>query len=186
MLRREIVDMGVSLEHVKSVYGDYSEVVDCFSEEVISSRIDQIYQEMMDFIEEYDLEDTFIDINALTHGVFDYFSDIKRLKDYQNIENSNPVKIKAYETEWILRRHPIQTTCDKQEEKYMFINERFLLMRIASFMIGEKMNLPLIDSEREAFENFMEHLMYYLKFRECNAKAIELMLLAFEAGRIFG
>ena len=179
--------MNASLIHVKSVYNDYSEIIEYFSEDAICSRIDQIYEEMQVFIDEYDLKDAvFIDINALTHAVFDYYSDIKRLKDYQKIENANPVKIKAYETKWLLKRHPLQVTCDREQDEYTFVNERFLLMRLVSFMIGEKMNTPIVGEEREAFENFTELLMYYLKFRECNAQTIELMLLSFEAGKIFG
>lgn len=179
--------MNASLIHVKTVYSDYSEITEIFTKEAISSRIDQIYDEMDFFLEEYDMKEAvFIDINALTHAVFDYYSDIKRLKEYQNIENANPVKIKAYETKWLLKRHPLQVVCDKEQDEYTFVNERFLLMRLLSFMVGDKMNVPLIGEKRDAFENFTELLMYYLKFRECNAQTIELMLLSFEAGKIFG
>ena len=64
---------------------------------------------MKDFLEQNDLCDVaYIQEMALTHAIMDYFSDIQRLKDYQKIEHINEIKIKAYETFWILKRKPIQ------------------------------------------------------------------------------
>ena len=53
-------------------------------------------------------------------------------------------------------------------------------------MMGEKINMPIIEGNKVIFENFMEILLYYFKYRDCDAKTLELMLLAFEAGKIFG
>ena len=44
---------------------------------------------------------------ALTHAIMDYFSDIQRLKDCQKIKHVNEIKIKAYETFWLLKRKPL-------------------------------------------------------------------------------
>ena len=133
---------------------------------------------MSDFINTYGFEnDVRIDLPALTHAVMDYFSDIWRLKEYQGIDHANNVKIKAYETKWLLKRHPLNLILDRDDDRHTFINEKFLLMRLASFMMGDQINMPVLGEKRQAFDNFLEVLFYYLKFRDCGAKTIELMLL---------
>ena len=175
-----------SLRYIKSSYEDYSNIINDFGSEVIQSRIDQIHEEMSIFLSTYGFEgDVRIDIAALTHAVMDYFSDIQRLKEYQKIEHANQAKIKAYETFWLLKRHPLSVIKDTGDDKYTFINEKFLLMRISSFLMDDKINKPIIDEQRKVFDNYLGVLLYNLKYRDCSAQAIELMILSFEAGRIF-
>jgi hypothetical protein len=121
---------------------------------------------------------------ALTHAVMDYYSDIQRLKEYQKIERVNEIKIKAYETFWLLKRKPIQLMKQLEDDKMLYVNEKFLLTRLTSFMLGEDMNIPLVEDKKKAYTNYLDTLYYYLKFRRCDAQAIELMLLAFQAGRV--
>ena len=59
-----------------------------------------------------------------------------------------------------------------------------MLTRLASFMLGDDINMPIIEEKGIAFKNFLNTLYYYLKFRKCDAQSIELMLLAFKAGQI--
>lgn len=121
---------------------------------------------------------------ALTHAVMDYYSDIQRLKEYQKIERVNEIKIKAYETFWLLKRKPIQLMKQLEDDKMLYVNEKFLLTRLTSFMLGEDMNIPLVEDKKKAYTNYLDTLYYNLKFRRCDAQAIELMLLAFQAGRV--
>ena len=97
---------------------------------------------------------------------------------------SNEVKIKAYETFWLLKRRPLQLKAQLEDDKWLYINEKFLLARIASFILRDNINIPLTKEKKEAFTNFLDTLYYYLKFRKTDAQAIELMLLGFDAGRI--
>ncbi len=120
----------------------------------------------------------------MTHAVMDYYSDIQRLKEYQKIERVNEIKIKAYETFWLLKRKPIQLMKQLEDDKMLYVNEKFLLTRLTSFMLGEDMNIPLVEDKKKAYTNYLDTLYYYLKFRRCDAQAIELMLLAFQAGRV--
>lgn len=113
-----------------------------------------------------------------------YFSDIQRLKDYQKIEHVNEIKIKAYETFWLLKRKPLQLKGQIDDDRLLYVNEKFLLTRLTSFMLGEDINMPLVGEKSVAFKNFLDTLYYYLKFRRCDAQSIELMLLAFKAGQI--
>ena len=153
------------MRNIENIYTDYNGLVDEITEEAIKNRIKQFQAEMQ----------AFIDSNN---------SDIQRLKSYQEIGHINEVKIKAYETFWLLKRRPLQLKAQLEDDKWLYINEKFLLARIASFILRDNINIPLTKEKKEAFTNFLDTLYYYLKFRKTDAQAIELMLLGFDAGRI--
>mgnify|MGYP003300361729 CR=1 FL=1 len=174
------------MNNIENTYIRYDELVSSVGEELIESRIRQISQEMLDFLKVNELEDVaYIHEMALTHAVMDYLSDVQRLKDYQKIEHINEIKIKAYETFWLLKRKPLQLKKQLEEDKFLYVNEKFLLSRLTSFMLAEDINKPLVGEKGTAFKNFLNTLYYYLKFRRCDAQSIELLLLAFKAGRLF-
>ncbi len=171
--------------NIENTYTNYDKLVADIGEEVIENRIWQISEEMELFIKEYELQDiAYIHTMALTHAVMDYFSDIDRLKTYQEIEHINDIKIKAYETFWLLKRKPIQLLKQLEEDRFLYVNEKFLLARLTSFMLGENGTMPLVEEKGIAFKNFLDTLYYNLKFRKCDAQSIELMLLAFKAGQL--
>ncbi len=174
------------MNNIENTYINYDELVTKVKQEVIESRIKQISQEMIDFLKVYQLEEiAYIHQMALTHAIMDYFSDIQRLKDYQRIEHINDIKIKAYETFWLLQRKPIQLKEQLEDDRFLYVNEKFVMTRLTSFLLEENINKPIVGKERIAFTNFLNTLYYYLKFRKCDAQAIELMLLAFKAGHMF-
>lgn len=121
---------------------------------------------------------------ALTHAVMDYFSDIQRLKDYQKIDHVNEIKIKAYETFWLLKRKPLQLMNQLDDDRNLYVNEKILLTRLTGFLLEDNINMPIVEEKSVAYRNFLDTLYYYLKFRRCDAQSIELMLLAFKAGQV--
>lgn len=152
------------MNNIENTYTNYDELVSTLTADVIESRIQQISQEMLDFLEINNLKSVaYIHEMALTHAIMDYFTDIQRLKNYQKIEHINEIKIKAYETFWLLKRKPLQLT---------------------SFMLDSNINTPITGEKSIAFKNFLDTLYYYMKFRQCDAQSIELMLLAFKAGQL--
>ena len=173
------------MNNIENTYVKYDDLVANVGQDVIESRIHQISQEMIDFLKSNNLEETaYIHHMALTHAIMDYFSDIQRLKDYQKIDHVNEIKIKAYETFWLLKRKPLQLKRQIEDDRLLYVNEKFLLTRLTSFMLADDINKPIIGEKQIAFKNFLNTLYYYLKFRKCDAQAIELMLLAFQSGRI--
>ncbi len=175
------------MNNIENTYINYDELIAIVGEEVIESRIKQICQEMQDFLSANNLEQVaFVHHMALTHAIMDYFSDIQRLKDYHHIEHVNEIKIKAYETFWLLERKPLQLKEQIEDDKILYVNEKFLLTRLTSFILGEEINMPIVGGKSIAFKNFLNTLYYYLKFRTCDAQSIELMLLAFKAGQLIG
>lgn len=173
------------LDKIESIYDNYNEVVNYFTKEVIANRIEQISDEMIDFLGQNNLQEiAYVNVVILTHAIMDYFSDVKRLKDYQHIERVNNYKIKGYETFWLLQRKPIQIKDQLEDDKWAFINEKFLVTRICSFLY--KRNYPLSRDRARVFKSFSDTLLYYLKFRKCDAQALELMLMSFVTGEVIG
>lgn len=173
------------MNNIENTYVNYDDLVSVVGQEVIENRIQQIAQEMLDFLKVNNLDQVaYIHQMALTHAVMDYFSDVQRLKDYQQIEHVNEIKIKAYETFWLLKRKPIQLKEQIEDDRLLYVNEKFLLTRLTSFMLDSEINMPIVEEKSIAFKNFLNTLYYYLKFRRCDAQSIELMLLAFKAGQL--
>lgn len=173
--------------NIENTYTNYDELIEKVGENRIESRIKQIASEMQDFLKNWELENSaYINQMLLTHAVMDYFSDIQRLKDYQQIEHINEVKIKAYETFWLLKRKPLQLVQELETDKWLYINEKFLLARLTSFMLKDNINTPMVHERGKAFTNYLDTLYYYLKFRKTDAQSLELMLLSFQAGRLVG
>lgn len=173
------------MNNIENTYANYDDLVSAVGQEVIESRIQQIAQEMLDFLKINNLDQVaYIHQMALTHAVMDYFSDVQRLKEYQQIEHVNDIKIKAYETFWLLKRKPIQLKEQIEDDRLLYVNEKFLLTRLTSFMLDSEINMPIVEEKSIAFKNFLNTLYYYLKFRRCDAQSIELMLLAFKAGQL--
>ena len=174
------------MNNIENTYIRYDELVVDVGQDVIEKRIKQISQEMIDFLKVNQLEDfAYIHEMALTHAIMDYFSDVQRLKEYQNIDHINEIKIKAYETFWLLQRKPLQLKKQLDDDRYLYVNEKFVLTRLTSFLLAEDINKPLVGKKSIAFTNFLNTLYYYIKFRKCDAQSIELMLLAFKAGQLF-
>ena len=174
------------MNNIENTYIKYDQLISALGgEDIVRSRIQQISQEMIEFLKVNQLEDiAYIHEMALSHAIMDYFSDIQRLKDYQQIEHVNEIKIKAYETFWLLKRKPLQLSRQIDDDRFLYVNEKFLLTRLTSFMLGDNINMPIVGEKSVAFKNFLDTLYYYLKFRKCDAQSIELMLLAFKAGKI--
>lgn len=175
------------MNNIENTYVDYDDLIQAVGQDVLERRIGQLNQEMLEFLKSNELDEiAYVNQMALVHALMDYFSDIQRLKDYQKIKHINEIKIKAYETYWLLLRKPIQLVKQIDDDSLLYINEKFLLSRLTSFMLQDDINVPLVDERRKAFKNYLDTVYYYLKFRRCDAQALELMLLAFKAGRLIG
>lgn len=172
--------------NIENIYTNYDDILESFGEDVIMGRFAQILEEMNMFLRELDMQDKAqVQEMALMHALLDYFSDIKQLKSFQDMQHVNEMKIKAYETYWLLQRKPIQLVTQLEDDQMLYINEKFLLSRLASFMLGEDMKKPMVLEQAGALKKLLDTLYYFMKFREINAQTLELMLLAYKAGRLF-
>lgn len=95
----------------------------------------------------------------------------------------------AYLIYWLLRRKLIQLIEFSDEEKDIFVNERFACY----LMINECLILPddigirkkLNEDEISQFDKYLDLLLYYFKYRQVTPQVIELLIESFKIGRLF-
>ena len=162
---------------------DYTYLFEEFGEDRIADRCDWLMNTMNVYITCNGLtEKAFVSEMVLSHVVIDYFADIQRLKEFQKIDTTNHIKIIAYSTYWVLRHKPIQVKADI-DEKNVFVNEDYCSDLIRLFLFNNPDNVSILKQDDRAINEFIETMLYYFKYRDVNPQCIELMLIAFNAGR---
>lgn len=170
-----------------------------FPEKNIESRFNHIKEEMNLFLQHdgYSLHAECNDI-LLGYAIIDYFTDVKRLKEFHNIENTNSAKIYAYMAYWLLREKPIQIKDNisyfnlnenltaSEANRYLYLNEKFVATYIISNILSDlNVNLNYVknaDKLQDSIGEFMSLLIYNFKYRNFNAQNIELMITSFKSG----
>ncbi len=116
--------------------------------------------------------------------LLDYWADIFRLKDFHVIEKARTEKIFAYLIAWIIRRKPLQFIHYTDLEKDIFVNERFALFLLLNecLLCGERKFVRREDMKK--LDDYMEMVLYYFKYRECNPQVVELMIESFKMGSL--
>lgn len=161
------------------------ELIDQFcneQDEKFRRRYNAIYTNMVDYIMKSGYEDKVI-VNdlALGYALFDYFEDIRRLKDFHHIPHINSIKLVAYMAYWLLRRKPLQICA--LEKELLYVNERFVLAYVLEFLSDGKSNI--LERKNEGLNAFTESLFYFFKYRQFNAQALEMIILSFFAGQVY-
>ncbi|MBQ7840464.1 MAG: hypothetical protein IJ390_08290 [Lachnospiraceae bacterium] len=176
------------MKNIESVYLNYEGLLDEFGEEIIHSRFAFLYKECMEFLKSVHLQDSVrVDEVILMHMVLDYFTDVSRLKRFHHIHHINEIKVISYESFWLLRRKPLQVVKQGQQDDVLaFVNEKFVFSRIAAFLVKNKKNLVLKDGDKKSFLNYLDTLYYFLKYRQYDPQVLELMILGFKAGELWG
>ena len=170
------------MNKIEAVDSSYEQIVNYFTEEKIQERIEGLLAKVQLFLDSGAVEkaNLYVSDDLVTHVVMDYFTDIKRLKNFHPIERINEYKILAYELFWWLRRKPIQiiSTC---KEDSIFANEKFAVSMVIDFFSDE---IDKVSSQVgvESVNSFYDTLYYYFKYRHYTAQDIEIMLLAYKAG----
>lgn len=176
------------MNNIESIYSNYDELLEEFSEDVIRNRYAFLYKEANEFLKSMELSES-VRVNEvlLMHTVLDYFSDVSRLKKFHHIHHINEVKVVAYESFWLLRRKPLQVMKEGEEDDFLsFVNEKFVFSRIAAFLVEDSMEQVLKKADKKAFLNYLDTLYYFLKYRQYDPQMLELMILGFKAGEIWG
>ncbi len=162
----------------------YKYIIDKFSEETIKDRYSTLYSALSEFILQHDYVDlALVSCDLLDYVVVDYFIDIDRIESFHNIEYTSDTKIFAYTAYWLLRHKPLQLLKHKNEANLCFINESFVSEWLQSFMFGDSTSAPIVKERQFDVDLFISTMRYAFKYRLITAQNIELMLLAFIAGR---
>ena len=135
----------------------------------------------------------------LQETLVDYFADIGRLKDFHEIEKTEPLKVAAFTAYWFLRRKPLQLIKDldkTQITEMPFLKEinEWLCVNILIGMAFITKKRFLLDvkpdslggiSASKRWKNFIIHTQYYFTYRIVTPQALEFTLLALNVEPLF-
>ena len=169
------------MKNIKAEFVDYSDLIDQIGEKRINDRLcalHDIYQKFLIVTGFQDKTDIILNDRVLIHSILDYFTDITRLKNFHDIELVNQDKIISYEISWMLRRKPIQVLRADKEE-LVYVNEKFVLEILVNHLTA-----GAVDdfSGNALIISYCNILLYYLKYRNCDAKVLEIIISSFKAG----
>lgn len=163
----------------------YDEIVKRVGKKKFEERFEELIKSANVYIQEAGYEGH-VQCNQriMLNVMLDYFADIFRLKEFHDIEKVRTEKIFAYTVAWLVRRKPLQFIHDTDEEKDMFVNERFAayLLLNECLLGGEKKVVS--DENKSKLDEYIELLLYYFKYRECNPQVLELAIESFKMGTL--
>ena len=126
------------------------------------------------------IDQVIINTSLLGKAIVDYFEDIDRLKEFEEIDRVNVDKIYGYELFWLLRRRPIQIIDKSLDETFLYINEKVCIAILIPKML-EEMGIDKSESNPR-LRNFLDLLYYNLKYRHYTQQSLELMIESFFCG----
>lgn len=164
---------------------DYIEMIKQIGKEKFYARLKELLDTADKFIEESGYKGN-VECNEriMTTVLLDFYADIFRLKDFHNIEKERTEKIIAYTVAWIIKRKPLQFIKFTEDERDIFVNERFAayLMINECLTCGQK--IIVLKDNKKKLDEYIELLFYYFKYRECNPQVIELAIESFKMGTL--
>mgnify|MGYP001135166505 CR=1 FL=1 len=161
----------------------YRELIDEVGVDKFRERFEELQKTAMEFIEMAGFSETaYCNERILMQVILDYFMDVMRLKEFHSIERIRTEKLFAYTISWIVRRKPIQFRDYSEEERDIFINERFAAYLLINecLMCGTKHFVQ--EAYAEKLVEYTEMLLYYFKYRQCDPKTLELLIESFKMG----
>ncbi|MDE6386748.1 MAG: hypothetical protein K2L82_02940 [Lachnospiraceae bacterium] len=176
---------------------NYIELIKAVGEKEFDSRLSELQKQVNEFLDRAGYVSTeeekgCVECNdrILYHVLLDYYSDILRLKEFHGIKHTITDKNIAYLAYWILKRKPIQVPNSVEEDKDIFINERFVCYIITYECLQQKQKKSsdhkLNEQSMKKYDRYIDLLLYFLKYRECSAQMLELLIETFKMGIVFG
>lgn len=164
---------------------DYNYILDKVGEQKFRERLDELIDLADEYIQEAGYgEHVACNERIMLNVLLDYYADIFRLKDFHGIKYVRTEKIFAYTSAWIVKRKPLQFMHDTDEEKDIFVNERFAVFLLINecLFCGEKKFVS--PENKQKLDEYIDLLLYYMKYRECNPQVLELAIESFKMGTL--
>ena len=164
---------------------DYRYILEKVGPEKFRERLDEMLDSANLYIREAGYEKHVVcNERIMLNVLLDYYADIFRLKEFHDIQYVRTEKIFAYTAAWIVKRKPLQFIHDTDEEKDIFVNERFAVFLLLNecLLCGEKRFVA--KENKQKLDEYIDLLLYYLKYRECNPQVLELAIESFKKGTL--
>ena len=179
------------MTNIVSGYKHYEGLIERIGKERIEQRYQFLHEEMSRFLAAFSherkgsAEQLYINERVLMHAVLEYFEDIEKVKAAHGLEHTNTPKVMAYMAYWLLLRRPIQLLSSECDDDFVYVNEKFVLSMLLSFLTAGAESKPLEGTDRSIYVAFTNTFYYFLKFRHLDPQGIEMILLAFRLGCVF-
>jgi hypothetical protein len=165
----------------------YQFLLEYFPGNIMFLRFKTLWYEVVKIVKSKKLEEKIrIDEESFQMMVLDYFTDIARVRYFQQIDHANVNKIYGYQLYWFLRRHPIQIVQSVPDN--FDINEK---VAIALFLpkilrdTGIEYSKASQDSlYKTELSDFVNLLFYNFKYRTYTQQSLELMIKAFSCSHL--
>lgn len=125
--------------------------------------------------------------------IIDAVEDLKRIHDFQPIENANAIKEAAYFSFWLIKRKPVvfrgdlskvqgasEDEINKRKVNYLFINEFCAaiyimpkIFRLTEEIAGLDKAYPDMNKLADDWKKYFDNLIYFLSYRAESPKVIE-------------
>ena len=162
---------------------DYQEILQRVGQKKFKERLEELKKSADRFIQEAGYQEH-VECNEriLLNVLLDYYADIFRLKEFHDIKKVRTEKIFAYTVAWIIKRKPLQFIHYTDEEKDIFVNERFAayLMINECLLCGDKKFISVENMDK--WKDYVNLVLYYFKYRECDPQVVELAIESFKIG----
>ena len=81
---------------------------------------------------------------------------------------------------------PYKSVVDNDENvELAFVNENFVASYLITFMCEKKTDAVILIDDREMYDEFLNNLQYYLRYRLVTPQVLETILEAYRAGMSF-
>ena len=165
---------------------DYKKLMNEIGEDNFTNRLNELLRSADAFLNEAGYNTSIVcNERILYHVLLDFYSDIARLQEFHEIKNTKTDKVMAYLIFWIVRRKPIQIPVSCQEERDIFVNERFACYLLINECLLQDDQYKLNNDGLNKVDRYIELLLYYFKYRQINPQVIELVIESFKIGRLF-
>lgn len=165
---------------------DYQYIINKVGEQKFQDRFDELMEAAEHYVDTAGFGPHVVcNERIMLNVLLDYWADIFRLKEFHGIDHVRPEKIFAYTAAWIVKRKPIQFTDNTNEEKDIFVNERFaVFLLINECLLSGGEEKKVAPEHLGKLDEYIDLLLYYMKYRECNPQVLELMVESFKMGML--
>lgn len=169
----------------KATHRDYKYILDKIGSKKFRERLDELISSAATYIQQAGYsEHVYCNERIMLNVLLDYYADVFRLKEFHDIEYIRTEKIFSYTVSWIVRRKPLQFIHETDDEKDIFVNERFgVFLLLNECLLGGERKFVSAQN-KEKLDEYINLLLYYLKYRECNPQVLELMVESFKMGML--
>ena len=165
----------------------YEELFEKIGKNNFQSRFKELLNAIQTFLTTAEYPDyVYCNEDILNQVLLDYYSDIARLKEFHKIKHTKTDKVMAYTLYWFLKRKPIQIDMQSDDNRDVYVNERCACSMLFSECLLEDPNLVVSGDTLEKYNDYIDLILYYFKYRELNPQVIELMIESFKTGWLLG